>query len=418
MSTQRLVAFVLLDLSIILALATVLGGLAQRVGQPRVVGEIVAGVLIGPSVLGARWERPWAVLDCGDGPGGAATVTECLFPPAAQDALVVIGQLALALYMFTVGLHVHVGPLREHVRAITAVSVAAVAAPVAVAVAVRPAVGTPRFVSEDAGGLAVLLTVAALLATTALPVLVRILQEKELERTPLGVVGIPSAAVVTVLMFVLAMLADQAARGDGQQASLRVAGTVAYLAVMLLAVRPLLRARLAPRVSLTPDILAWLVVLLLVSSLAANALRLSLIVGGFVAGVVVPDRADLLDALRARLSDVSAFILLPVFLAVSGLQTDFRALEAGSLVGLAVLLAAAVVAKWPATTLAARGVGVPWRQSNLLGVLMNCRGFMVLAVSLVALEAGTVTPQLQAVAVVMALVTTVMTGPLVDRLRR
>jgi Kef-type K+ transport system membrane component KefB len=172
------------------------------------------------------------------------------------------------------------------------------------------------------------------------------------------------------------------------------------------------------RGELTPDRMAWLLVLVLLSSLAANALGLSLIVGGFVAGVVVPDRADLLESLRRRLLDVSAFILLPVFLAVSGLRTDFRTLEVGSLVGLAALLVAGVVAKWPATALAARATGLSWRESHLLGVLMNCRGFMVLAVSLVALEAGRVTPQLQAVAVVMALVTTVMTGPLVDRLRR
>ncbi|MGY1709281.1 cation:proton antiporter [Geodermatophilus sp. SYSU D00758] len=422
---DQVVAFVLLDVAIILVVARLVGALALRVGQPRVVGEILAGVLLGPSLLGAsvfRWDEPWAFLACDRSlaEGVAPSITSCFFPAQAQSGLNLLGQLALILFMFLVGLELDTDRLRGRYAGIATVAVGVVAIPVAAAFLLTPVLFDEKFLGAgDPTRLGFTLMVGAMLAVTAFPVAARILQEKGLAATPLGVTGIAAAAAVTVLMFLAVGVARGVAAGEPGTTHLwRLVGTLVYLAVMWFAVRPLM-ARLLSGTSADRPLegtqLAAVLVLVLASAYAADRIGVHVIVGGFVAGLVLPRHPVLTGALVSKLSDVAVVFLLPVFLAYSGLRTDFTTLTWAVVPGIALFVVVAVAAKWGGGLVSGRLGGLSWAESNALGILMNCRGLLVLVVALVALNAGVISPQMQAGVVVMALVTTAMTGPLVDR---
>lgn len=391
----------LLALAIVVVAARLVGGGAVRLGQPRVVGEILAGVLIGPSALGLL---------------GGVFATERLFPPPTRAALVVIGQLGLLLYMLLVGLGFDPASLIGRVRAVTVVAVAIVAIPVGAGFAILPVMRNEQF---WAGGssLAFALFLGAMLSVSAFPVLVRILEERSLHQSSFGVLAIASAAVVTVLMFVVTALAREVAEGGTTLDLLLVpVRSAIYLVIMFAVVRPVL-ARLGPRiVALAPTgVLAVAMVVVLLSGWLAVEAGPGVIVGGFIAGLVLPGREVLAPLLNARLGDLVGAILLPVFLATSGLATNLTLLTLASLAGLAVFLVVAVISKWWVGAGVARLVGVERAEANALGILMNCRGLLVLVVALAALETEVITAQMQVGAVLVALVTTAMTGPLFAR---
>jgi K+:H+ antiporter len=422
---DQVIAFVLLDVAIILVVARLMGALALRVGQPRVVGEIIAGVLLGPSLLGATiytWGDPWAVLDCEKAlPEGATpSITSCLFPAQAQSGLNLLGQLALILFMFLVGLELDTDSLKGRAKGIVTVGFGVVVIPVLSAFLIAPALFNDKFIgSGDPSRLGFTLMIGAMLAVTAFPVAARILQEKGLATTPLGAIGIAAAALVTILMF----LAVGVARGVAADAPAsthvwRLVGTIVYLLVMWYVVRPLMARLLAGETvgsPLTGDHFAIILGMVLLSSYAADRIGIHVIVGGFMAGLAVPRKRELTTSLLSRLSDVAISFLLPVFLAFSGLRTDFTSLGWEWVPGIVLFVVMAVASKWIGGLVSGKVGGLSWSESNALGVLMNCRGLLVLVVALVALNAGVISPQMQAGAVVMALVTTMMTGPLVDR---
>lgn len=438
---DQVVAFVLLDLTVILLAARLCGAIARRLGQPAVVGEIIAGVLLGPTLLGRTtlaWDRPWSALGCTgalEGTDLLPSITTCLFPPQARGVLGAIGQLALLLFMFLVGVQLDLAALRGRLAAIGTVAVTAVLLPVALAVLAAPILVRAPFVPTGAdapSSVAATLLIGALLAVTALPVAVRILQEKGLEATPLGLLAIASAAVVTVLMFMLVALARGLGSGIGVGGLLvRFALIGAYLAVMLVVVRPLLaplgraveareREAVGPRpagmgVVMRGTTFALLIALLFLSGAVAQALGLGVIVGGFMAGVALPARTMLARDLEAELSDVTIVVLLPVFLAFAGLQTDFTTLGTSAILGLVVLLVLAIGSKLGAGLLGGRLAGLSREEGTVLGVLLNCRGLLVIVVALAGVDAGLITGPLQVGGVLVALVTTAMTGPLVDR---
>lgn len=433
-------AFVLLDVVIILVAARLMGALALRLGQPRVVGEIVAGVLLGPSLLGATlagWDSSWAVLQCdasrawmpvGADPTSftprAETVTECLFPRQSQAVLGILGQLALVFFMFLVGLELQLDALKGKGRGIATVAIGAIVAPLVFGLLVGPILHTDRFALVGADGslpgtLAFSLFLSAMLAVTAFPVMARILQEKGLTTSPMGTIGVAAAAVVTVLMFVMLGLASGVAKEQSAaELSLIVIGTVVYLAVMFLVVRPLGEAvgrKIEADGKVDPTEFVGVVAFAIASAYVADRIGINVIVGGFVAGAVMPARALLFREVTHHLSLVTASVLLPIFLAFSGLRTDFTTLGWAWMPGILLFLVAGIVSKWGGGMVSARIGGLSWAEGNVLGVLMNCRGLLVLVVGLAAADQGIITPQMQVGAVVMALVTTAMTGPLFDR---
>ncbi len=432
-------AFVLLDITIILIVARFVGNAAVRVGQPRVVGEILAGVLLGPSLLGAEiltWNNAPAVLHCDVSrswaPVGtdlatfvacAPSISECVFPLQSKGVLAIIGQVALVLFMFLVGMELDIDALKGKVRGILVVAIGVIVAPIVIGLGLGSVLYTARFAVMGPDGLpdqlAFALFLAAMLAVTAFPVMARILQEKGLQASPMGVIGVAAAAVVTVLMFILLAVAKGTAKGNtlGDH-TLVFIGAVVFLAVMFGVVRPLLRPigeRVREAGAVHADTFAVVMIVVFASAYAADRIGINVIVGGFVAGAVMPERALMFAELRGRLADLTATILLPIFLAFSGFRTDFTTLGWAWLPGLALFVVAGIVAKWPAGAVSARVGGLTWAEGNVLGVLMNCRGLLVLVVALTAVDAGIITPQMQLGGVMMALVTTAMTGPLFDR---
>ncbi|MCA1835556.1 MAG: cation:proton antiporter, partial [Actinobacteria bacterium] len=275
LSAQALVTFVLLDLAIILAVARSVGTLCTRIGQPRVVGEILAGVLLGPTLLGtALWPEfaAPALLHCVIQPGviqpgviqpgmihsGASprmpvSPTTCLFPAPARAVIGQLGQLGLLLFSFLTGVAMDRAVLRNRTLGIALVGPGSVLLPIATGIALGPVLATRVFKPESASTLGFTLFVGVMLAATALPVMVRILQERGLSRTPFGCTGIAASAVATVGLFIAASIASSlngAVGGNGTTGTagaLRALGlAVGYLSLMLLVVRPLL-AKIATR---------------------------------------------------------------------------------------------------------------------------------------------------------------------------
>lgn len=451
LTSHQVVAFVLVDIAIILVAARLCGIAARRLGQPGVAGEIIAGILLGPTLLGPTlmgWDSAPALLNCGAALAGTdlePSVTTCLFPPQSRAVLGVLGQLALLLFMFMVGLELNPEQLEGKGKAITIVAVGVVAVPVVVAFLLQPVLFTETFVgAAGPSALSFNIFVAALISVTAFPVMVRILQEKGLTTTDMGAVGVAAAAVVTVLMFVLVAVASAIGRdASGAELGGQLLLIALYLAVMLLVV-PRLLAPLGQRYEqrahqqglmdehgtwsemdefdpagvgwvLTHHMFAVILVVVLVAGWLAHLLGLNVIVGGFLAGMAMPAREGIMRDIAAELFDVTAILLLPIFLAFSGLNTDFTTLTVASLGGLAVFIVASVVAKWPAGAALARAGGLSWAEGNVLGILLNCRGLLPLVVALIGIQTGVISPVMQVGAVLMALVTTVMTGPLFDR---
>lgn len=425
-------AFVLLDITIILVVARLMGRVFVRIGQPRVVGEIVAGILLGPTLLGATvftWSEPPAFLQCNvsmTAPGSPTTpsITTCLFPQQSKSILGVIGQIALIFFMFLVGLDLPWDRLKGKGRGIATVSLGVVAVPVAVAFLIAPLLYDTKWVAafgtdKQPSQLAFTLLIGAMLAVTAFPVMARILQEKGLASSAMGSVGIAAAAVVTVLMFLLVALASGVAAGQasGEQVK-RFVGAAVFIAVLFAVVRPLLARTVGVRIEAAGKVdvnaFAWLVIFAFACSYVADRIGINVIPGAFLAGAVLPAREILRRDLSSRLSDLTTAILLPIFLAFSGLQTDFTRLGSSFLVGIAIFLVAGIVAKWGGGLVFGRLGGMSWPESNVIGILMNCRGLLVLVVGLIGVNQGVISPQMQVAGVLMALVTTAMTGPLFD----
>lgn len=430
LTPSQVLGFVLLDVLVILVAARLLGALARRLGQPTVVGEIVAGVLLGPTLLGPTlftWGDPWGPLHCDVSLAGSdlvPSIGNCLFPPQAKAVLGVIGQIALVLYMFLVGAEVRHDLLRGKGRAIGTVAVGVIAIPIALGFVLGPILYESKWVAgfgTDAqpSQLAFSLMVGAILSVTAFPVMAHILQEKGLSTSVMGSVGIASTAALSVLMFLAVAVASQVARGaEASDIAVKLAVAAVYLAVLFLVVRPAL-APLGRRIEAMGkvDETAFGIVFVLVfaSAYAADRIGINVIPGAFLVGVILPAREIMFPEMKAKLRDLTLVVLLPVFLAFSGLNTDFTRLGASYVVGIALFLVAGIAGKWLGGAVSARLGGLTWAEGNVIGVLMNCRGLLVLVVALIALQDGVISGPLQVGAVLMALITTMMTGPLFDK---
>ncbi|HEY7473261.1 MAG TPA: cation:proton antiporter [Gemmatimonadota bacterium] len=426
----QVVGFLLLDLALIVLVARLVGTLFVRLGQPRVVGEIVAGVLLGPTLLGpALWEGfsapDW--LHCAQSlvaaPAGTVeSPTWCVFPAQARSIIGGIGQVALLLFMFLTGLEVDGDVLKGRLKGIVLVGAGVVVVPMALGLVIGPVMATEIFKPAEASDLGFILYIGALMAVTAFPVMVRILQEKGLTLSTMGATGIAAAAVCTVVMFMTASAAAALSRGEGVSVlGTKLALSIAYLAAMVFVIRPLMARAARPYQAsgkLDSGSFALIIIMTLGSGYVAHLLGLTVIVGGFMAGLVLPARKPLFADMTSRLGEFTATILLPVFLAFSGLGTDFTMLSTAALGGLGLFLLGGIVGKWLGGAALARLGGLSWAEGNVLGVLMNCRGLLVLVVALEGVQANVISGVTQVGAVMMALITTAMTGPLFDRFIR
>ncbi|MEV0237421.1 cation:proton antiporter [Nonomuraea sp. NPDC050786] len=381
-------------------LASLGGVLARRLGQPTVVGQMVAGLLLGPSALGAL------------APGAMNLIT----PDWIKPDLSLIAQAALAIFMFTVGMEFDPGVLGRQRSVIGAASVAMMAVPFALGVvAAVPFAAT--MAGPEAGMTAYVLFVGTALSVTAFPVLARIVQESGLSGTRLGSLAMVCAGVADVLAWcALAVVLAITTAGSPAGVLTAVALTAGLVLFVLLVVRPALRALAARHAGAslpTPAGLALVLGLIFALAAATDAIGVHAIFGAFLAGVVLPRDSALLGTVPERLGTLNRAMLLPVFFASIGLQTNVRLAvdHPAVLIGGAVLLAVAVLGKLGTASVVALAGGMPRRLALGLGVLMNARGVTEIVVLSTGLSVGVISDGAFAMLVVMALVTTVMTVP-------
>lgn len=394
---------VLAALAAILALGAVLSRVFRAFGQPGVLGEVVAGIALGPSLLGAVWPEAsqWLIPDASVDPQGQVIA-----------ALKAISQLGIVLSMFLVGLDLNLQRASRRAAAAVAIAQVSIVVPFllgsALALWLYPRLAPPAVPFTS---FALFLGVA--MSITAFPVLARILVESRLERTDLGVVALCSAATADVVAWcLLALVVGISSAQVGSALVVTVAAAV-FVVAMFLIVRPMLDRwirRLEQR-AVDPGISVVLVVVLL-AAWTTEAIGVHAVFGAFVLGALVPHDSRLARDLQQRLNDVVNTLLLPAFFAVTGMNTRIGLISGvENWILLFVLIVAATVGKVGGTLIAARMSGFPWRASWALGALMNARGMMELIVLNIGYSLGIISAPLFAMLVLMALVTTLLTAP-------
>jgi K+:H+ antiporter len=410
-SVAEITAYVFLDLAVIMVIARLMGRLAVKVGQPAVIGEIIAGILLGPTLLGAL-------------PGDLDTA---LFPPDVRPFLTVLAQLGLVLFMFLVGLEVDLSFIRGREKIAVSVSVASIVLPFALGVLLATYLHTAHDVfTDDGGGTSAIpfvgfaLFMGVAMSITAFPVLARILAERQMHRIPTGVLALACAAVDDVLAWaLLAVVVAVVSAGSFSGVLLILLWSVVFALVMFLVVRPLLKllvGRYERFGQLTPEMLALVLIGILGSSWVTEEIGIHFIFGAFVFGVVMPRQGAgaLNHEIIDRLEQVSVLLLLPVFFVVTGLNVDVGAIDLGGVGELALILLVAISGKFIGAFAAARAQKVPRRQATALGVLMNTRGLTELVILNLGRENGVLDDTMFTLMVIMAVVTTVMTSPLLN----
>jgi Kef-type K+ transport system membrane component KefB/nucleotide-binding universal stress UspA family protein len=395
----------LLQIGVILLAARAVGWVARRLRQPQVVGEMVAGILLGPSLLG--WVAP--------GLSGA------LFPPASLGPLHSLSQIGLLLFIFLVGLELDPRLLRSRGRAAVVISHASIVTPFLLGAALALHLYTRHSdasVSFPEFGL----FMGAAMSVTAFPVLARILTERNLLGTKVGALTIACAAVddVTawcVLAGIVAFVRSDAAFGA---LTVTVVGSVVFAGVMLFAVRPA-SARLETyyhtRGRMTPEVVATIVFLLLASAWTTEWLGIHALFGAFLLGAVLPKDTGFVRDLAVRFEDVTVILFLPLFFAYTGLRTMIGLLDEPALwLEGGLVVAVAVLGKLGGSAVAARECGLSWREAGALGTLMNTRGLIELVILTIGLDLGVISPVVFVMMVLMALITTVMTTPMLERI--
>ncbi|MEV1250033.1 cation:proton antiporter [Nonomuraea sp. NPDC050022] len=395
----------LIAIPVILAACHLCGRLFRRLAQPPVIGEIIAGVLLGPSVLGALW------------PAGYAT----LFPPGLVSTLSTLSQVGLIFFMFLVGYELDLDLVRQRSYTAAVISHVSIVVPflcgVLLALALYPVLG-----SGGVGQLAFTLFFGISMSITAFPVLARILSDRGMSRTPVGVMSLTCAAVDDVTAWCVLAAVVAVTRSAAADVALVTAGmSVGFFAVMAFGVRPLLRRLLGPG-GLLPEAAVLPVALagLMLSALATDAIGIHSIFGAFLFGAIMPRGSLPVRRAAGQLHGLTVTLLLPLFFVYTGLHTEFGLLGAdGRLWAWCLLITAvAVLAKAGGSTTAARVSGIGWRDSLSLGVLMNCRGLTELVVLNIGMSMGVISPTVFTMLVFMTLVSTVMTAPCLDLLRR
>ena len=389
---------VLLALAAVIALGRVLGKLFTYIGQPPVIGEVVAGIVLGPSLLGRV----------------SPDAMDFLLPKDAAPHLGIIAQLGAILYMFIVGLELNTGHLRQVANSVFAVSYVSMVLPFVLGAAL--ALWLYPLLSNDAVPFtSFALFVGVAMAITAFPVLARILSDRGLERTNLGVTALGAAAVGDVTAWCLLALVVGVAKADIGAAVQVILFAILFVAAMLLVVRPCVAnyVRRAGDAAPSRGTIAMVIIGVLLAALTTDAIGVHAVFGAFLLGALIPHDSRLARDIGRKLTDVVTVLLLPAFFAFTGLRTQIGLVSSGSeWLMCAAIVVVATAGKFGGALLAARLTGQGWRQAAAVGSLMNTRGLMELIVLNIGLDLKVISPTLFAMMVIMALVTTMTTAPL------
>jgi Kef-type K+ transport system membrane component KefB/nucleotide-binding universal stress UspA family protein len=396
---------VLLALVVVIVVARAIGSLFKYFQQPAVVGEIIAGILLGPSALGRI----------------APALSHQLLPPTVAPFLNVISQVGIILYMFLVGVELDPALLRKRGHATVAISHASIIAPFllgsALALFIYPKLGT-----NDVPFTCFSLFLGVSMSVTAFPVLARILTDRRIHGTRMGVIALTCAAVDDVTAWCLLAFVVSVVQAKMSGVLVTTGLAVGFIAFMIFVARPAM-VRLArlygQRGRLTQGVMALVFVALLISSLVTDFIGIHAVFGAFALGAVIPHDSGLGRELTDRLEDLVVVLFLPAFFAFTGMRTQIGLVSGAEqwiMCGLIVVVAS--VGKFGGSFIAARLTGLGWRDSAALGVLMNTRGLMELIVLNIGLELRVLSPELFAMLVIMAVTTTFMTTPFLHLITR
>jgi Kef-type K+ transport system membrane component KefB len=405
--TDQVLARLLLDIAIVVAVAHVCGALLRRMGQPPVLGEILGGIALGPTLLGTL-------------PGDPSTL---LFPDNMRMALGAIGAVGLVLFMFLAGLELDTKTVRRHDRALAAVSLGAVVLPFVLGIGLAALLyGSHDTVAgHHVNFLSFALFIGTALSITAFPVLVRIVTDRGMRGTVVGEMSIASAAVQdTVGWLLLAVALAAHAGGDALDILRIVLLGLAFAAALAFVLRPLMVwacARTGPDEELSVVTAAWAIAGLAACAATTQAIGLHSVLGAFAFGLAFPRSApQILEGLRRMLAPLTMVVLLPVYFLGPGLQLNLRALDAAAIWQFGAAMTCACAGKFVGTFVPARLAGMRPRDAGTLGVLLNTRGLIELVVLTVGLNAGVLDQGLFSILVLVAIGTTLATGPLISYL--
>jgi Kef-type K+ transport system membrane component KefB len=395
---------VLLQIVVICGAARALGWLFAKVHQPRVVGEILAGILLGPSLLG--WLAP--------------SVSAFLFPAEGLGPLYFLSQVGLVLFMFQVGSELDVSEVRKMGHAVVLTSNISVLVPFLAGAALALFLH-PRLSNETVPVSVFAIFLGTAMSITAFPVLARILAERDLLQSRVGSIAIACAAVDDVTAWcLLAFLVIKVRAGTGAPLLFTLGGVAIYAAFMLGVVRPVLsRIPAFKRSEVSAETLALVLLFAFLSAWATDRLGVHALFGSFLAGVTLPKSANLNYGLVQKLETVNTVLLLPLFFAFTGLKASVRLLTGRTLWAYcALIIVVAVLGKLFGSVISVRSAGVSWQEAFSIAVLLNTRGLIELVILNVGLDLGVISPLLFSMMVIMALVTTFMATPVLDLLDR
>lgn len=396
---QHPLTILLLQIAVVITAAKLLGSLFKRIGQPAVIGEIAAGIFLGPSLLG--WLAPDAL--------------QFLFPVSSMGTLQLLSQIGLILFMFIIGLEVDLNVFKTKATEGIVIGHISIVFPFFLGVILAWFL----YSSYSPAGIpfvAYALFMGIATSITAFPVLARILRERKMTKTPVGSLAILCAAINDVTgWFLLAIVIAIAKAGSINAALMGIVWSAIYVLAMFAFVKPLLKKLsdkrfIDGRADITFTGLVFFT--LICSSFIAEVIGIHALFGAFIAGVIMPTSASVRHVFTEKVEDVSVTLLLPLFFAYTGLRTQIGVLNEGHLWLLsAEIISLAVIGKFVGSAVAARLVGQTWKDSLTIGALMNTRGLMELIVLNIGYELGILTTEIFTIMVLMALVTTLMTGP-------
>jgi Kef-type K+ transport system membrane component KefB len=402
MSNLELSIRFFLQLAFILAVCRAVGLLARRFGQPQVVGEMIAGVVMGPSLFGWLWPEAHGYL----------------FPKAAQPIIYAVSQLGLVLYMFLVGAEFQTDLIRRRWRGAAAVSLAGIVTPFALGgLCALWLHADQEFFAPGVSRGEALLFLGAAMSITAFPMLARIIYERGLTGTSLGTLALAAGALDDAAAWCLLALVLASFSGQAAIAVLAIGGGALYAVAVLGVARPLLR-RLGEAVEraggVSSGVLSFVLLLLMLGAWCTDAIGIYAVFGAFILGTALP-RGLLTRELQRLLEPLTTVFLLPLFFVYSGLNTRLGLVDTPRLWAVAlVILLAACLGKGVACWLAARRNGAEQREALAIGALMNARGLMELIILNIGLERGLITPSLFTMMVLMAIATTLLASPLFE----
>lgn len=396
------ISILFLQIIAIIVVSRIFSYLLNKIGQPNVIGEILAGIVLGPSLLGAVFPNMF----------------EFLFPSYSLSNLEFLAQLGLILFMFVIGMELDTKLLKNKAKEAVIISHASIVVPYFLGVILAYNIYN-KYAPPQISFIEFALFVGIAMSITAFPVLARIIHERNMTKTYIGSMAITCAAADDVSAWcILAAVIAIVKAGTLLSAFFTILLTLLFVCIMLYVIKPGIKSwsnTYIDKPERSKYIIAMVFVLLLVSSFTTELIGIHALFGAFIAGVIIPDDLSFKKLLVKRVEDVSLILLLPLFFVYTGLRTEIGLLFQTQIwqIG-AVVTLVAIVGKFGGSALAARYMKLNWKDSVMIGVFMNTRGLMELIVLNIGYNLGILTTELFTVFVIMALVTTMMTGPAID----